>query len=64
MPRLVFNANVLSNVKVMSLQAPTPSPTTTTTAPVNTSAYNAVLTNCKSGANGTLTCGATLTPRR
>jgi len=43
---------------------PRPATTTTTTTAVNTSAYNAVLTNCKSGTNGTLTCAATLTPRR
>lgn len=55
------------NVPVSSGNAPAPTPqrsTTTTPAPVNTSAYNAVMTNCKAGANGTLTCTATLTPRR
>ncbi|UQN06494.1 hypothetical protein [Deinococcus sp. QL22] len=35
-----------------------------TPAPVSTSAYNAVMTNCKPGAGGTMTCTATLTPRR
>lgn len=57
---LVLDGYRLDNVPV---KGNTPAPAATT-APANTNAYNAVMTNCKPGANGTLTCTATLTPRR
>lgn len=61
---LAYRNDPLSNIPVRpSAAAAAPRPAATTT-PANTSAYNAVLTNCKTGANGTLTCTATLTPRR
>ncbi|PTA66583.1 hypothetical protein C8263_16915 [Deinococcus arcticus] len=50
-------------VQNVRLVGTTPAPSATP-APVNVSSYNAELTNCKAGANGTLTCTATLTPRR
>ncbi|MDL2342973.1 hypothetical protein QOL99_02290 [Deinococcus sp. MIMF12] len=58
--RLNYFDHVLSNVSIrLQGQAATATP-----APANTGNYNAVMTNCKAGANGTLTCTATLTPRR
>lgn len=51
------------NIPVRGGASPSPAPVATPT-PVNTGNYNAVLTGCKQGANATLTCTATLTPRR
>jgi len=66
---MVIAGHRIDNVPIRaSATAPAPAPAArpaaTTTTSVNTSAYNAVLTSCKAGANGTLTCSATLTPRR
>lgn len=44
--------------------APRPAAPAPAAAPVNTGNYNAVLTECKPGAGGVLTCKAVLTPRR
>lgn len=51
------------NVAVRNSATPAPQPVAAP-APANTGNYNATLTNCKPGAGGTLTCTATLTPRR
>lgn len=62
---LAYKGEPLNNIPVRSSATPAPAPRpTTTTSPANTSNYNAVMTNCTPGANGTLTCTATLTPRR
>lgn len=63
LPRVVYGRALFSNVTFRNTAAPAPRPASSP-APANTAAYNAVMTNCKPGAGGTLTCTATLTPRR
>lgn len=61
---LLYQGNrVADNVPVGGSSASTPTPMPVT-APANSGAYNAVLTNCKPGGNGALICTATLTPKR